>query len=110
MASISQKNIVPGIVLTAAAVVYHTAPVLTRERITNATITNDTAGVVAATVHIVPMGGGAATANKKISARNIAPGETYCCPELVNRVLEPGDTIQALGLGLALDVSAFTQS
>ena len=45
----------------------------------------------------------------KISARNIAVGETYTCPELIGRVLEAGDFIQALGNGLSMDVSAFTQ-
>lgn len=110
MPTISQKNIIPGTVLTGALVTYHTSPVLTRERITNATLVNDTAGVVAATVQIIPAGGAAGSAAKKISARSIAPGETYLCPELINRTLEPGDFIQALGAGLAFDVSAFTQA
>jgi hypothetical protein len=110
MTTISQKNIIPGVLLGGALATLHTAPALTRERITNATVTNDTAGVIALTVHIVPAGGVASAANKKIAARSISPLETYCCPELINRTLEPGDFIQALGNGVAMDVSAFTQS
>jgi len=107
--TISQKNIIPGVALTGALVTLYTSPTGTKTRIINATITNDTAGVVAATVHIVASGGAASSANKRISARNIAPGETYTCPELIGRVLEPGDFVQALGNGLSMDSSAFTQ-
>lgn len=107
--TVSQKNIVPGILLTGALVTLHTAPGGTRERIINATVTNDTAGVINVTVHIITAAGAASAANKRISARPVASGETYTCPELIGRVLEPGDFIQALGNGLSMDVSAFTQ-
>lgn len=109
MTTVTQKNIVPGVALTAAVASYYTAPALTRARITNATVTNTTAGAVAVTLYLVPAAGAAGAANTKISARTIAPGETYTCPELVNRILEPGDSIQGLGLALSLDVSAFLQ-
>lgn len=107
--TVSQKNIVPGILLTGALATLHTAPSGTKERIINATITNDTGGVIPATIHIITVSGVAGPANKRISARNIAPGETYTCPELIGRVLEPGDFIQGLGNGLSIDISAFTQ-
>lgn len=107
--TVGQKNIVPGVLLGAAITTLHTAPASTRERICNATLTNDTAAVITCTVHIVSSGGSAGSLNKKISAYPLAPGETYTCPELIGRVLEPGDTIQALGNGAAFDVSAFTQ-
>ena len=107
--TVGQKNIVPGVVLGATVATYHTAPASTRERICNATLTNDTAAVITCTVHVVSSGGSAGTLNKKISAYPLAPGETYTCPELIGRVLEPGDSIQALGDGAAFDVSAFTQ-
>lgn len=106
---ISQKNVVPGAVLSAAAAIYYTVPILTRSRICNATLTNTTAAPVACTVHLVTTGDAPAAKNQKISARPIAAGETYLCPELIGRILEPGDTIQALGLGVSLDVSAITQ-
>lgn len=109
MASISQKNIVPSAALTAVVATYYTVPALTRVRICNATLCNTTGAPVATTVHIVPSAGAAGVANRKISARNIDAGETYPCPELIGRVLEAGETIQALGLAVNLDVSALTQ-
>lgn len=99
----------PGVVLGAVLATNHTAPGSTRERICNATLTNDTAAVIVCTVHIVPAAGAASAATKKIAGYPLAAGETYTCPELIGRVLEPGDTIQALGAGAAFDVSAFTQ-
>lgn len=110
MTTINQKNIIPGTLLTAALVTLHTAPALTSERICNASVTNDTAGVVALTLHVIPAGGAASSANKRVSALPIAIGETYIISGILNRVLEPGDFIQAMGLNLSLDVSAFTRS
>ena len=107
--TVGQKNIVPGVLLGVTLSTLHTAPASTRERICNATLTNDTASVITCTVHVVSSGGSVGSLNKKISAYPLAPGETYTCPELIGRVLEPGDTIQALGNGAAFDVSAFTQ-
>lgn len=107
--TVGQKNIVPGVVLGATLTTLHTAPASTRERICNATLTNDTVSVILCTVHIVTSGGTAGSLNKKISAYPLAPNETYTCPELIGRVLEPGDSIQAMGDGAAFDISAFTQ-
>ena len=107
--TIAQKNIIPGVLLTGSAATYYTAPALTRVRICNATLTNNSGGAVACTVNIVTSGDTAALKNQKISARSIASGETYTCPERIGRILEPGDFISALGLNVALDVSAFTQ-
>lgn len=105
MTTISQKNIVAGSVLGAALATQFTAVALTRYRILNATVSNDTGAPVSFVCNIVR---GAATA-KKIPARNIADKESYLCPELVNCLLEPGDILQASGLALNFDVNAFTQ-
>lgn len=107
--TVAPRNIIPGVLLTGALTTLYTAPAGTRPRIINATVTNDTAGVVPLTVHIVTSGDTASSKNKRISARNIAVGETYLCPELVGRVLEPGDFVQGLGLNLSFDASAFNQ-
>lgn len=107
--TVAQKNIIPGILLTGALATLYTAPTLTRVRITNFTLMNDTAGAVACTVHIITAGDAAGSKNKRISARSIAIGETYPCPELIGRILEPGDFIQALGLNVSADASGFTQ-
>ena len=103
--SVTPKVLVAGVQLTAAAVTYYTAPTGKIATIKSASVTNTTAGVVALTLYRVPSGGGASAANTIISARNVPVNETYNCPELINKVLAAGDTIQALGLNLSLDVS-----
>ena len=103
--SVRPKVLVAGVQLTAAAATYYTAPTGKIATIKSASVTNTTAGVVALTLYRVPSGGTAVAATTSISARNIAVGETYNCPEMINKVLEAGDTIQALGLNLSLDVS-----
>lgn len=97
--------LVAGVQLTGAAVPYATGSTGNRTTIKSASVTNTTAGVVALTVYRVPSGGTAGASNTVISARSIAVGETYNCPELVNKVLHAGDTIQAMGLNLSFDVS-----
>ena len=97
--------LVAGVQLTGAALPYATGSAGNRTTIKSASVTNTTAGVVALTVYRVPSGGTAGASNTVISARSIAVGETYNCPELVNKVLHAGDTIQAMGLNLSFDVS-----
>jgi hypothetical protein len=99
------KRLVSGSALTGGAATYYTAQPLTRARITAATLTNTTGAPIQATVYLVPSGGVAGAANTVISTKTIAPGETYHCPELVNQVIEPSGTIQALGNGLTFVVS-----
>lgn len=90
-----------GSVLTAAAAVQGAAVgTLTKRVIAAAALVNTTGAAVAASVYLVPGGGAPAAANCLISARTIAPGETYFCPELINQGLNAGGTVQALGAGL----------
>lgn len=99
--------IVDSALLTAAAVTQGAAvPVLAKRIIKAAVITNTTAAPVAATVYLVPSGGAAAVSNALISARPIAPGESYLCPELVNQGQSAGGFLQALGLGLTFKFTA----
>lgn len=96
-----------GGVLTAAAVTQGTVvAALTTRIIKAATITNTTAAPVAATVYLVPTGGAAGAGNTIISARSIAAGETYPCPELNGQGVNAGGFIQALGLGLTFKYTA----
>lgn len=97
--------LVAGVALTGSAATYYTAPAGNRVTIKSASVTNTTGGVVSLTLYRVPSGGTAGATNTVISARSVAVNETYNCPELVNKVLHAGDTIQALGLSLSLDVS-----
>jgi hypothetical protein len=103
--TVTPKVLVAGQVLTGSAATYYTAPALKRATIKSATVTNTTAGSVNLTVYRVPSGSTASAGNTIISARALATGVTESCPELVNKVLEAGDFIQALGLGLSFDVS-----
>lgn len=94
-------------VLTAAATVQGAAvPALTKRIIRAATVTNTTGATVQFTAYIVPSGGVAGTANALISARSIAPGESYCCNELISQGVNEGGTLQALGNGLTFKHTA----
>lgn len=93
--------------LTAAAATQGTAvPALTKRVIKSAALVNTTAAPIAATVYLVPNGGAAGATNTMISARPIAPGESYPCPELINQGLNAGGAVQALGNGLTFKYTA----
>src|SRR5688572_13397474 len=102
--TVTAKALVQGSVLTGAAVSYYATPASARAVIKSATVCNTTAGAISVTVHIVPSAGAPAAANTLISARSVAAGASDNCPELVNKVLEPSSTLQALGSGLTLVV------
>lgn len=107
MAQIPAK-LVAGSQLTMAAATYYTSPANTKTVIKSMQLVNTTAGAVTATLYLVPANGTAGAANTVISAVNIAPNATYNCPEAINEVLLPGDTIQALasaGASIALQAS-----
>lgn len=98
-----QSYVHEGTVLAAAAaVVGDPVGSLTQRVLTAAALINTTAAAVAASVYLVPSGGNAGAANCLISARTIAPGETYFCPELINQGLRAGGTVQASGAGLTM--------
>lgn len=95
MAIIPQR-LVPGSQLTTSAATYYTAPANTKARIDNLTLTNTTASAVTATVHLVASGGSASASNTIVSARSLAPGESYVVPGAINQWILAGGTIQAL--------------
>lgn len=96
-----QNYVHEGAVLAAVAGIQGAAvPDLSKRVITAAALVNTTAAAVAASVYLVPSGGAPGAANCLISARAIAPGETYFCPELINQGLLAGGTVQASGNGL----------
>lgn len=98
------KTLNAGATLTGSAVAYYTAPAQTYGVVKNAVVTNTTGAPVALTLYRVPSGGTADAAHTLISARSIAAGATDLCPELVNKVIEPGASIQALGNGLSISI------
>lgn len=102
-----QNYIHDGSTLAAAAGVQGAAvPALTKRIIRAATLVNSTVNPVAASVYLVPPAGAPDATNIMVSARTIAPGESYPCPELVNQGLNPGGAVQALGAGLTFKYTA----
>lgn len=96
----------PQILTNAAAQQGDAVPTLTKRVIKSAALVNTTAAPIPATVYLVPLGAAAGAANTLISARAIAAGETYPCPELVTQGLGPGGTVQAMGAGLSFKYTA----
>lgn len=78
----------------------------TKRVIKSAQLCNTTGGAVACTVYLVPSGGSAGASNTYISARAIAAGETYNCPELIGQGLNAGGFVQALGLNVTFKYTA----
>jgi len=71
------------------------------------TVTNTTGGAVAFSVNLVVLAGSASAANIVISAKSIAAGECYTCPELVGQTLESGGFISTLaGAATSLTINA----
>lgn len=94
--TILDKTLVAGSQIAATATTYYTAPANTRVIITNISLTNTTANAVTATVHIIPVGATESASNMIISARTLAPGETYSCPMMPGKHLDATGTIRAL--------------
>lgn len=95
MATIVPSNLANS-TLTASAATYVTAGGTSTIIIKSAVFTNTDASARTITVHRVPSGGSATTGNRVISAFSINAGQAYVAPELVNMVLAPGETLQAL--------------
>ena len=71
------------------------------------TVTNTTAGAVTFGVNLVASGGAVGASNCVLSAKSIAAGETYNCPELVGQSLESGGFISTIaGAATSLTISA----
>ena len=71
------------------------------------TVTNTTGAPVVFSANLVALAGAAAASNCVLSAKSIAAGETYNCPELVGQSLEAGGFISTLaGAPTSLTISA----
>lgn len=81
--------------LTATNSTYYTANNV-RTIIDMMTLCNTTSNAITATIDLVKNGGTAGVVERIISARSIAPGETYLCPEAVGHILNTSDSIQGL--------------
>lgn len=104
--AVTVKNIIPRKQAESAQTTQYTA-VLCKTIIDKFTVTNTTAGAVAFSANLVASGGAAGASNLVISAKSIAAGETYTCPELVGQTLEPSGFISTLaGAATSLTISA----
>lgn|SRR3990167_6790316 len=101
---ITPQKLIAGAQLAVTAGTHYTAPANTKAIIKNMTLTNTTANAVTATVHVISTGATETAANMIISARVIAAGETYNCPEAVGKVILATGTIRALA-GSATSIS-----
>jgi hypothetical protein len=97
------EQIITGVVMTGASTAWYAATNQTIVQSIN--LVNTTGAAVNCTVNIVPNGGSVGVANQIISARSIAAGETYTCPEAVGMVVQAGGSIDALGNGVTLIAS-----
>lgn len=98
-------RLISGSTLTGSAATYYTAGTATTVVIKKLIICNTTAGALSVTIYLVPSGGSAGVTNTITSARAIAAGETWCCPEAENQVLPTGGFISAFGSGLTIIAS-----
>lgn len=98
--AVTPKSIIQAQQLTGSNATYYTATNV-RTIIDKMTLTNTTAGAVTATIDLVDNGGTAGVSERIISARSIASGETYTCPEIVGHILNAGDSIQGLSSAAA---------
>lgn len=89
--AVTPKALITSQQLTNAAATYYTSTNIVTI-VDKFTLTNTTGGAVTATVSI----GADAASTRIISARSIAAGECYICPEMVGQVLNAGELIQAL--------------
>ncbi len=60
------------------------------------TVTNISSVTVSFDLHLITSGGSASNINKVIDNIQVAPEETYNCPEVVGHLLEEGDKISTI--------------
>jgi len=94
MTTISQSQLVAPVQLGSADASFYNAPTSTSAKIGRAVFTNTTASAVTITAGITT-GGALGAATTMISARILAPGESYVSPELAGAVIPPGSSLRA---------------
>jgi hypothetical protein len=104
--AVTVKNIIPAKQAENTQTAQYTATGC-RTIIDKFTVTNTSASNVTIAVNLVASGGSAGVSNLVLDEKNIVPGETYLCPELVGQVLEPGGFISTLaGAATSLTIRA----
>jgi len=107
MSTVTQVQLVAPLQLANADAVLYTAPTQSTAKIGRAVFCNTTASATTISAGITT-GGALAAATTLISARPIAPGETYVSPELAGAVLPAGSALR--GFAGAATAVTFTAS
>lgn len=104
--TITVKNIIPRKQAEAVDTTQYTA-VNCKTVIDKFTATNTTGSPVTISVNLVANLGSVSASNRVVSAKSIAPGETYNFPELVGQSLEAGGFISTIAsAATALTISS----
>lgn len=93
--TVSIKELIPAKLAENAQTTQYTATNI-RAVIDKFTATNVTGTAATLSVNIVASGGVAGNGNLIIKTRQIGPGETYSCPELIGHSLAEGSFISTL--------------
>ena len=110
MTTINQVQLVAPQQLGNVDAAVYTAPLLTTVKIGRAVFTNPTASAATITAGITT-GGALAAATTLISARSVAPGESYVSPELAGAVIPAASALHAYSgtaSAITLTVSGLT--
>lgn len=94
MSTVNQAQLVAPAQLGNADAAVYTVPANTTIKIGRAVFCNTTAGALTITAGITT-GGALAAATTLISARSLAPGESYVSPELAGAVIPAGSQLHA---------------
>jgi len=94
MTTVTTVLLVPPAQLGSSDAVLYTAPTQTTAKIGRADFCNTTASAVTITAGLTT-GGALAAGTTLISARTLAPGETYVSPELAGLVIPAGSALRA---------------
>jgi hypothetical protein len=106
MATVSQVQLIAPTQLGNADASVYVSPTLTTAKIARAVFCNTTVSATTITAGITT-GGALTAATTLISARPIAPGETYVSPELAGAVLPAGSAVRAFaGAATAVTLTA----
>lgn len=94
--AVNSRVIVPYKVLEAAQTTQYTTPAGIYWIMDKCTCTNISAVAASVSIHRVPSGGVADTSNKTIDTKTLQPKECYTFPEVVGKILQPGDFISTI--------------
>jgi len=94
--TVTPKKLFTPATLTNSAATYYTVPASTKTVLKKVSFTNTDTVPRTVTLYLVESGGSAGASNIIISAKAIAPGDTYEAYEVEGHIMNSGDFIRAL--------------